>query len=179
MKNSLLIITIITLITAKPINVKITPGDHWNHSFKMGLFTVNTTPQFAIWFSDTTGKYLATLMVTEKSATSAYKGARDSRPSSLPIWSHARGVLSDKGNYMPSRREPLPDAVTSASPTADTVIQCVIPDSLLEQNLVLFVEVNGSMDFNEYYSENASEDHPGYNNAVNGQPSILYQLPKT
>ncbi len=38
------------------------------------------------------------------------------RPESLPYWSHRRGVVYPDGLYMPTRENPLTDAVTAASP---------------------------------------------------------------
>ncbi len=175
MKTKLLLLIAVAITSAQNININVTPGEHWNHSFKMGLMTVHTTPQLAMWLADSSGVYLTTLKVTQKSAESRYKGARDSRPSSLPIWSFARGEMSERGNYMPSRKMPLSDVITSASPTADTTVQCQIPDSLVDQTLRIYVEVNSSMDYNEFYTDTEDETHPGFNGAVNGQPSILLE----
>lgn len=172
---SLLLLT--AAVSAGTLTISLTPGNHWNHSFKMGLFTIHTTPQYAIWLSDSSGSYLETVAVTEKSAASKFSGAKKrSRPEALPVWAHARGVKNSHGTYMPTRKTALPDAVTAASAQEELSIKYEIPDSLSGKKLKLFLEVNGSMDFNEFYNEKAEESDPGFNNAVNGQPSLIYEI---
>lgn len=167
---------IVSIISAETLKIKFTPGDHWHHSFKMGFFTVNTTPQFAIWLEDSSGQFLTTLSVTQKSAESNFTGARkSSRPSALPVWAHARGVKGSHGNFMPSRQTSLTDAVTSASPKDESTVNCDIPDSLVGKHMVLNVEINNSMDFNEFYRKDLPESSAGYNGKVNGQPSLIYR----
>ncbi len=163
-------------VQSQNISLKVTPGENWENSFKAGLFTINTTPQFAIWLADTSGNYLATLQVTEKGAIGKYSGPRNTtRPSSLPVWSWARGIKNEIGSYMPSKKSSLVDAETCASPKSEATITCSIPDSLVGKTTVIMVEVNNSMDFNSFYQKEMEEDAPGFNNGVNGQPSIVYK----
>lgn len=164
------------VVSAETMSVKIIPGDHWHHSFKMSFLTINTTPQFAIWLEDSCGRFLTTLSVTQASAKSSFKGAKKtSRPSSLPVWAHARGVKGEHGNFMPSRNKPVADAVTSASQKNESTVECLLPDSLSGRTMRLKVEINNSMDFNDYYSKDIPESNPGYNADVNGQPSLIYE----
>ena len=171
----LILLIIIQGLISKELKLHIYPGGEWNHSFKMGLMTIHTTPQFAVWLEDSSGNYLATLNVTLRSAKSKYRGAKESRPSALPIWAHKRAVLSEYNNFMPSKNLQLPDAITSASPLSDTTLLIYIPDSLIENVEILYFEINQSMDFNEYYSEGALPNTPNFSNSVNGQPSLLYK----
>lgn len=170
------LLLIVSALSAETLKVKFIPGSHWYHSFKMGFFTSHTTPQFAIWLEDSSGSFLTTLAVTKKSAESNFVSSRkSSRPSALPVWAHTRGVKAEHGNYMPSRQSPLTDAVTSASPESESTITCAIPDSLAGRNMRLFVELNGSMDFNDYYKKDLPQSDPAYNAKVNGQPSLVFK----
>lgn len=163
-------------VSAVNLQIILEPGPDWHHSFKTGLLTIHTTPQYAVWLTDSSGKYIATLSVSRKSAQSKFTGARkNSRPSALPVWAHTRGIKGDHNNFMPSEKNPLTDAVTSASLKNETKLICDVPDSLYGHDLRLRVEINNSMDFNEYFTKDAQVDNPGFNDKVNGQPSLVYE----
>ncbi len=76
---------------------------------------------------------------------------------------------------MPLKKDPLPDAVTSASPHNDTLLHFSLPDSLKGRQIVLKMEVNSSFDYNKNYPEKEKESTLPYTGKANGQPSLLYE----
>ncbi len=172
---TLYLLLITTISVAQNFDIAITPGKEWHHSFKMGLFTIKSTPQYAIWLVDSSGNHLETISVTKKSAKSLFSGAgKKSRPEALPVWSFARGKKSSTGNYMPSKKEPLVDGVTSASPKSEMVLSYSLPVIYKDQSVSIRVEINNSMDFNDFYTKQ-KKNKEGSNNSVNGQPSLIYE----
>ena len=81
----------------------------------------------AIWVEDTSGKYIQDLYVAESIAKGVFRHGIGSegkwkpgeirRPAALPYWGHKRGIKADDGLYIPSAKNPLPDAYTGATPT--------------------------------------------------------------
>jgi hypothetical protein len=122
------------------------------------------------------GSYAGELIVTKKSAKSAWGSVR--RPEALPVWSHSRGVRYDDGLFMPTKREPLTDSVTGATPkpkTAGTELRfdLNLPSKLPAGRYRILVELNNSFDYNDAYAENLPPKDPKAN-GVNGQPSVVY-----
>ena len=81
--------------------------------------------QLAVWVAAPDGTFLDTVYVTGKTAKEGL-GNNHSRilglfpvrwPEALPVWAFARGVRYGRSFY-PPRSQPLPDAVTSATPKA-------------------------------------------------------------
>ena len=130
--------------------------------------------QMAVWLEDETGRFVDTVYVTRKTAVRGLGnrgGGLDdrwggSRLSVLPVWAHRRGVDYGDGNYYPSREQPLPDAVTSATPKAgwfEWTHQGLYP---LQPGVYYFyIEVNESFDSNE------TENYSWYR----GQPSVVWR----
>ncbi len=160
--------------TEHNLTITLNEGDYYHNSFKaMGLFTIKTTPQMAFWLEDLNGNFLQTLYISKKSGTSSFTGAKKrSRPSSLPIWSHKKGVKNRYGHYMPTQQNQLSDAVTGATPQKGFKKTFAISHKLQYR---LYVEINSSMDFNDTYKRKAVKESPYYNNKVGGQPSLLYE----
>ena len=186
-KNLLSLLLLITLIIVigctkyndgvsanneRKIVINIQAGKNFSHQYKMGIIKINITPQIAIWLEDETGKYIETILVTEKSAKSSWGNVR--RPEALPIWSHKRGVKYSDGLYMPDRKNPLPDTVTGATAKGSFIKTWNVPSSIKDGNYLLKVEVNSSFDFNETYQDKLPKNHPSYN-LVSGQPSLLWE----
>lgn len=150
-------------------------GARYNDSFKMMGKTIYTTPQIAVWVESTEGAFVQTLMVTRKSAKGAYAGHRGGREESLPVWCFARNKVDKKGRYAPTRKNPLPDAVTGASEKSDFSWSVEIAEQFFNGDYRLCVEVNNSMDFNSHYGERVPKESVYYNNGVNGQPSLVFK----
>lgn len=165
----------------RQITLRVEAGTHYRHPLKINrLITIKTTPQIAVWIEDVDGRYVDTLYVTKRAGTQAWRTSPDlpaekiRRPESLPYWSHKRGVVYPDGLFMPTRENPLTDAVTAASPAADFHLQTKTPQDLT--TFVVLVEVNNSADFNDAYTPDAPPQSPGYSGGSwgSGQPSIVY-----
>jgi len=88
------------------------------------------------------------------------------RVDALPIWSHKRGVQYTDGMYVPTKEDPLPDAITGVT-FVDNFMLLSSMDG--DSKFKLRIELNVAFDDNEYYSE---DDFPGTGQL--GQPSILF-----
>ena len=167
-------ITTLAEVAGKPVSVQVTIGEQWAHSFRMFLKKITTTPQIAIWAEDMDGKYLETLYVTQKFATQDWgimSGAADAthRVESLPYWMFKRGAA---GVPSPTKKAPLPDAVTFASPKEDFTLKTNVPGETAE--VFVLMELNLSFDENDAYPEKAKEQDANYN-GVSGQPAVVYR----
>jgi hypothetical protein len=162
--------------TTGDIQVDINTGDHWLHDFPLFLgLTKKNPPQFAIWLEDTSGNYLSTVFVTHKIAAEdwiANKGNR--RKESLPYWCHQRGIVYEDGLLLPTKEQPLTDGITGATPKENKTIK--ITPVNLEKPFVIKAEFNHSVDFNDYFPENAKEGDDNYSGGEqgSGQPAIIY-----
>lgn len=151
-------------------------------------------PQVVIWLEDSAGNYLETLLVTTSTARGLFYAGRSAenfkesdrpkaeensptrRVDALPYWSHKRGHQYPDGLYSPPPSDPLPDAITGATPSENFYFQSgSLPLSELKTFRV-FVEVNVAFDENEYYSEYDFPDDSLYHSGTGllGQPSIIY-----
>ena len=168
--------------SGRSIKVHIEAGAHWDHMFEAGKVSIKTTPQIAVWIEDLDGNYLDTLYVTKKTATQRWRGkpgpyeekGNIRRKTSLPYWSHKRGVRYEDGLYLPTKKEPLPDSVTSASPKGSFRLNSSVGEEL--KTFILLVEINNSTDFNEYYTREAKPDDPFFSGGSygSGQPAVVY-----
>lgn len=81
----------------------------------------------------------------------------------------------DDGLYLPMRHQPLPDAVSGATPKGCLDVR-ITTDSL-PQRFAVMVEINHSTDFNECYPRTAKENTLGYSGGEEGcgQPALVYR----
>ncbi|CAM4070403.1 DUF2271 domain-containing protein [Serratia silvae] len=159
------------------ISVDIKTGEQWQHSFKLfwGI-KVKNDPQIAIWLEDMEGRYLSTVYVSKKIATQGWIfSGGNRRKEALPYWSHKRGVQDNDGLYLPSKKAPLPDAITGATPSADFDLKISQPNG--QAQFILKAEFNHSTDFNDYYPKSAKPGDAGYSGGEegSGQPALVYQ----
>jgi hypothetical protein len=140
-------------------------------------------PMMAAWLEDENGNYLQTLYVNQSVAKGYFNYADKNagewkpgplvRPAALPVWSHKRGVKSDEGHYMPTQKNPMPDAVTSATPKAGFVLESAADKKLSGKFRVMF-EINQSWDWNEFWTNNKYPDDEEYKTSA--QPSVVYAV---
>lgn len=146
----------------RSVTVDVTTGKHWEHSFRIVLVKVTTTPQIAIWAEDLEGNLLRTLYVTQNFATQQWGfagGQKDDqpfRPESLPYWMHK---FAASGGQIPTKNTPLPDAVTAASPKQNFVLRSKLPVG--PASIALLLEVNNGADKNAVFPED--------------QPALVYR----
>ena len=139
-------------------------------------------PLMAIWVEDIDGNYLATIYVAESIGTSIFNYATNSggkwapgeirRPAALPHWGHKYGYKAEDGYYIPSTDNPVPDAVTGATPKRDFVVYSTIPETQSEKLRILF-EINQSWDWNEYWTNDKFPDDEQYK--TSSQPALIYE----
>lgn len=168
------------------IDIKVTGGDEWDHKLKiinwLPFIRVTNQPQIAIWIEHLDGKYVETLYVTQAVAKQDWKKAPSDptpkeeirRPESLPHWSHQRGIKYDDGLYLPTRDNPIADAITSPTPKKSFILSTKIEAKRNE--VFIKAEINHSGDFNEYYHKNLDPESEYYGGGRwgSGQPAVIY-----
>lgn len=142
-------------------------------------------PSFAIWLEDMNGNFLQTLFVTKYVATGIYgHGELESgkwkpepgeavRPATLPYWAHKRGQLTGRIPDLPSPKNPLADAISGATPSADFVLQTQA-DKILPRRFRVLLEINQAWDSNRYWTNNKFPDDFDYMTSL--QPALVYAV---
>ncbi len=154
----------------------------YNIEFTFNKGKAHNYPLMALWLEDTTGNYIRTLYVAEsiakgifnygEVANGKWKPGPLRRPATLPYWAHKRGVKAEDGLYIPSQDNPMPDAVTGATPINDFIIYTNTGDIADDMFKVLF-EINQSWDWNEYWTNNKYPDNDDYFSSC--QPALVYE----
>jgi hypothetical protein len=151
------------------ITIEFTPGKYHNH------------PLMAIWIEDMDGNYLQTLYVPRSIARGVFQHGSTSsgrwaegevrRPAALPYWGHQRGIKAEDGLYLPTSQNPLPDAVSGATPQSGFVLHAKLAFQSGKKFRVL-MEVNQPWDWNEYWTNNKYPGDMEY--ATSCQPAVVY-----
>lgn len=138
-------------------------------------------PAFAVWLEDERG-FVETLYVSEGIARSRLSKEVDGvetigevrRPEALPVWGHRRGIRAADGLYLPDDAHPIADAVTGATPHASWLLR-THASAPRATRATIYLEVNQSFDWNDFYSKTAFPDDPIYRGSGSvGQPSVVY-----
>ena len=157
--------------------IRIEAGSSWLHDFPLFLwFKQKNRPQFAVWIEDAEGNYIETLYVTKKAATEGWIfNGGNRRKEALPYWAHRRGTLYSDGIMLPTKDNPLPDTLTSATPKGSASLSVEMPKD--RNSIVLAAEFNHSIDFNDAFPIDAVEGTPAYSGGKmgSGQPSLVYR----
>lgn len=146
------------------------PGKKHNH------------PLMAFWTEDTLGNYLETLYVAQSIAKGYFAHGDASsgfwqpgpirRPAALPYWGHKGVVQADDGLYLPTPDNPMPDALTGATPKAAfTLYTRTGSNSPAVFNVLM--EINQSWDWNQYWHNNKYPDDAEYK--TSSQPAVVYR----
>lgn len=158
------------------IRISIEKGDEWLHNFPLFLgINKKNPPQIAIWTEDTEGHYLSTIYVTHKIATQTWQAAGGNRrKEALPHWCYSRGVKYEDGLYLPTKKSPLTDAVTGATPKGSFDVK-LTPTGKIKKFIVK-VEINHSTDWNDAYPKSAQQGDSNYSGGKegSGQPALVY-----
>lgn len=158
------------------VKIRIEKGEAWLHDFPlfMGIKKKNP-PQIAVWIEDTAGNYMTTIYASHKIATESWMAnGGNRRKEALPVWCFARGVQASDGLYLPTKKEPLVDGITGATPQESFDLK-ITPLGDLRQ-FVVKIELNHSTDWNDNYPENAKEGESNYSGGKggSGQPAVVY-----
>ena len=124
---------------------------------------------------DTQGNYLSTVYVTHKIATQSWQASGGNRrKEALPHWCYSRGVKYDDGLYLPTKKEPLTDGISGATPHGSFDIK--LSPAIALKTFVVKIEINHSTDFNEAFPKSAKEGEANYSGGKegSGQPAIVY-----
>jgi hypothetical protein len=152
-------------------------------------------PQVAIWLEDSAGVHLETLLVTTSTARGLFYSGRSAqnfrdsddvkkeenaptrRVDALPYWSHKRNHRYPDGFYSPPPEEPLPDAITAATPQGNFNLKSKSTAFSRLSSFKILVEVNVAFDENEFYSEYDFLEDSLYHSGTGllGQPSLIYE----
>ena len=163
------------LLSYKSGDMKITVrhGREWIHDFSA---MVKNPPQIAIWITDESGNYITTVFTTRKIATEGWifnKGNR--RKEALPYWSYSRGVRYDDGLFLPTKKHPVTDGVTGATPKDD--FEILVDPIDLPERFYIYAEINHSTDFNDAWPKSARKGDGNYTGGEegSGQPALIYR----
>lgn len=156
-----------------PLSVEVTVGEHWLQVTKLGPLNIRSTPQVVIWGEPRNGQDVETLFITRKAGLQRWGQGSDPTKvlywEALPYWMFRR---YEQGYAFPTEENPMPDALTGATPDTDFRVSICL--NLEEIHVSLFLEVNMSLDFNEIYSI-VSQKGMKYYNKRSGQPSLIYR----
>jgi hypothetical protein len=156
--------------TGSKLIVSFVPGAEHNH------------PLMAIWVSDTMNNYLQTIYVAESIAKGVFKHGEANRgkwepgplrrPAALPYWAHNRGVKASDGLYIPEPSNPMPDAVSGATPPANFIVESKLKAEM-PHSIFVYFEINQSWDWNEYWTNSKYPDDDEYKTSC--QPALVYR----
>lgn len=159
------------IVEGREFELEFTKGDSYYH------------PTFAIWTEDMDGNYLETLYATKFVAQGVFGHGQLSpgkwnkeagparRPATLPYWSHKRGIIAPDGLYIPSPETAVPDAITSATPQSNFILQSKLSSAVKKFRLLL--EINQPWDSNKYWTNSKSPDDIDYSASL--QPALVYE----
>ena len=152
------------------ISIKFEKGKEHNH------------PLFAIWLADEKGVYIQTLYVSESIGRANFKHAVHKaghwmegeilRPAALPYWAHQRNIKNEYGTYNPTKKHPVPDAYTGATPASSFILN-TRTGKPLDGKYKILLEVNQSWDWNEYWTNDRFPDDIEYR--TSSQPALVYE----
>jgi len=155
--------------TGPALEIEMVRGEAHNH------------PLMAIWVEDAQGNYVQTLYVSESIGKGIFQHGDASRgfwmpgpiprPAALPYWAHQRGIKNEKGLYIPSPENPVPDAYTGPTPGKSFILHTKLDSDAPERFHVLF-EINQTWDWNEYWTNNKFPDDDEYKTSC--QPALVY-----
>jgi hypothetical protein len=155
--------------TGVPLKLAFTRGKSYNH------------PTFAVWLEDTEGRFLQTLFVTRSfgrgtfgygdASGGVWKPGQVRRPAALPYWSHRAGIMKGLDNYIPDAANPVPDAITSATPKGSFLLK-TRGDNENQKIVRLFLEINQTWDWNSYWTNNKFPGDMEYKTSC--QPAVVY-----
>jgi hypothetical protein len=105
-------------------------------------------------------------------ATGKWEAGPNIRLATLPFWAYQRGILNEKGNYMPSQKLPETDAVTGATPPGSFEFT-FHTNKILNGKYKVMMEINQSWDWNEFWYNDKFPDDKDYK--TSSQPAVIYE----
>lgn len=158
------------------LKISIEKGEEWLHNFPLFLgINIKNPPQIAIWAEDMEGNYLSTVYVTHKIATQSWQASGGNRrKEALPHWCYQRGIQYEDGLYLPSKKKPLTDGISGATPKGSFNVK--MSPTGKQKKFIVKIEINHSTDFNDAYPKSAKEGDANYSGGKegSGQPALVY-----
>lgn len=142
-------------------------------------------PSFAIWVEDMEGNYIETLYVSGYVAKGRFRYGELApgkwknepgdvrRPATLPYWAHQRNIKAPDGLYIPSHETEVPDALTSATPHGDFLLETATSINA-GRKFRLLLEINQAWDANEFWTNNKFPGDMNYLGSL--QPALVYAV---
>lgn len=137
-------------------------------------------PLIVFWVEDIEGNFIETIYASRSIASGTFrygvnKGGKWSpgerrRPAALPYWGHRRGIEAPDGLYLPTPQNPLPDAITGATPKTSFYLNSTIKPEL--KKFKVYMEINQTWDWNNYWHNNRYPDDEEYK--TSSQPALVY-----
>jgi len=140
-------------------------------------------PSFAIWLETVDGQFIQTLFVTRYVANGIFghgeltpgKWKADSGPAvrlaTLPYWSHKRGAKTGNIPDLPSPENPVPDAISGATPVTDFILK-TNSSAEMPKKFRLLMEINQTWDANHFWTNSKYPDDTDYLTSL--QPALVY-----
>ena len=157
----------------RTLEIQFVAGEEFNH------------PSFAIWTEDLYGNYIETLYVTQYVAKGKFafgeiepgkwknEPGEARRPATLPYWAHKRNIQAPDGLYVPSPETEVPDALTSATPKGNFVLETATSNTGNKKFRVL-CEINQAWDANEFWTNDKFPNDNDYFGSL--QPALVYAV---
>jgi hypothetical protein len=150
----------------KSLSIDVAAGNQWASRMQAGPFIFNVLPQMAIWLEDGKGQFVETLYVTGADFKKLRHAAKSGDGEAffadcLPYWSLR---LQSAGENLPSKENPYPEALTSATPMGDFTLETTTSVGV---PLIIYAELNKSGDENNVFTKDAND--------WAGQPSLIYR----
>jgi hypothetical protein len=141
-------------------------------------------PLFAVWLADMNGKFIETLYVSESIGkgvfprvdrkTGSWMAGPIQRPAALPYWAHQRNILNEFGSYNPTPEHPELDGNTGATPQSSFILN-LKSSMVISGNYIVFVELNQSWDWNEFWYNDRYPGNKEY--MTSSQPALVFSVP--
>ena len=115
------------------------------------------------------------MYVTHKIATQSWQASGGNRrKEALPHWCYQRGIQYEDGLYLPSKKEPLTDGISGATPKGSFNVK--MSPTGKQKKFIVKIEINHSTDFNDAYPKSAKEGDANYSGGKegSGQPALVY-----
>jgi hypothetical protein len=143
--------------------------------------TEHNHPLFAFWLADEKGNYIQTLYVAKSIGKGVFEHENRNngswlpgeiqRPAALPYWTFQRSILNERGTYLPTPSKPIADAYTGATPQNSFELT-VTTEQPLNGKYKIYMEINQSWDWNEYWYNNKYPNDKEYKTSC--QPALIY-----
>jgi hypothetical protein len=137
-------------------------------------------PLIVFWIEDMDGNFIETIYASQSIATGTFRygvaqggkwtAGERRRQAALPYWGHRRGIKAPDGLYLPTPQEPLPDAITGATPKSNFQLTTSVKPDL--QRFKIFMEINQTWDWNHHWHNNLYPDDEEYKTSC--QPALVY-----